>query len=112
MRGHRQSSAPYGRLTEGMTPQRGCHPRINRSIAIPNLFNRGELLPSLRRDPGAVAVDSDFDAVVKVSGSLSQALRVLRGRSFGAAFRYSTPASPFSHGSNCFFLGTKRQPAP
>ena len=75
-----QSPPPYGRLTEGMKPQRECHPRINRSIAIPNLFNRGELLPSLRRDPGAVAVDSDFDAVVKVLGSLSQALRVLRGR--------------------------------
>ena len=42
MRGHRQSSAAYGPLTEGMTPQRECHPRINRSIAIPNLFNRLE----------------------------------------------------------------------
>ena len=40
MRGHRQSSAPYGRLTEGMKPQRECHPRINRSIAIANLLDR------------------------------------------------------------------------
>src|SRR6476660_7236286 len=71
MRGHRQSSAPYGRLTEGMTPQPECHPRINRSIAIPNLFNRGELLPSLRRDPDAVAVDSDFDAGETLTDGLS-----------------------------------------
>src|SRR4029077_20752728 len=44
MREHRQSSAPYGRLTEGMKPQRECHHRINRAIAIPNLFNRVEQL--------------------------------------------------------------------
>jgi hypothetical protein len=39
-RGHRQSSAAYGRLTEGMTPQRKCHHRINRSIAIANQLDR------------------------------------------------------------------------
>ena len=34
MRGHRQSSAAYGRLTVGTKPQRKCHHRINRSIVI------------------------------------------------------------------------------
>jgi len=94
MREHRRSSAAHGRLTAGTKAQRKCHYRINRSIAIPNLFNRGELLPSLRRDPGAVAVDS---AVVKVSGSLSQALRVLRGRGRPCQARLEDAAQAAGH---------------
>src|SRR6476619_2700349 len=48
MRGHRQSSAAYGRLTVGTKPQRKCHLRINRPIAIANLLDRRKAMSNFR----------------------------------------------------------------
>ena len=78
MRGHRQSSAPYGRLTEGMKPQRECHPRINRSTAIANLLDRRKAmstnfrpLRNIRKRPSAVPKEKEkYEAI-------EQALRKL-----------------------------------
>src|ERR1700720_234787 len=60
-KGHRRSSAAYGRLTVGMKPQRECHHRINRSIAIANQFDRRKAmstnfrsLRNIRKRPAAV----------------------------------------------------------
>jgi hypothetical protein len=49
MKGHRQSSATYGRLTAGTKPQRKCHHRINRSIAIADFSSHGRIGGSLGR---------------------------------------------------------------
>ncbi len=49
MRGHGQSSAAYGRLTVGTMPQRKCHHRINRSIAIADFSSHGRIGGHLSR---------------------------------------------------------------
>ena len=47
-KGHRPSSAAYGRLTAGTKRQRKCHHRINRSIAIANLLDKRKAMPRAR----------------------------------------------------------------
>src|SRR6476659_3875297 len=80
MTGPRQSSAAYGRLTVGTKPQRKCHHRINRSIAIPNLLDRRKAmstnfrpLRNIRKRPAAVPEEKEkYEAIEQALQKLAR----------------------------------------
>ena len=80
MRGHRQSSAAYGRLTAGTKAQRKSHHRINRSIVIANLLDRRKAmstnfrpLRNIRKRPSAVPKEKEkYEAIEQALQKLAR----------------------------------------